>query len=192
MKRIGHPPIVALSCLLSIWLCACQRDASLTDSDVPTAKVEKGDVQVKVTATGELKSLETRILAAPPVAGGTLQIVELVHTGTSVHSGDVVLRFDPSEQEYNLAQNRNDLAQAEEEIKKAHADAAVQVSSDKLALLKDKFAVRRAELDVSKTNWSARSTGRKTCWRWTKRSAPWRNWSRISSPTRRQMKRPSR
>jgi len=161
MKRIGHLPIVALSCLLSIWLCACHRDSSLTDSDVPTAKVEKGDVQVKVTATGELKSLETRILAAPPVAGGTLQIVELVHTGTSVHSGDVVLRFDPSEQEYNLAQNRNDLAQAEEEIKKAQADAAVQVSSDKLALLKDKFAVRRAELDVSKNELVSEIDGKK-------------------------------
>src|SRR5208282_2762068 len=103
----------------------------------------------------------TRILAAPPVAGGTLQIVELAHTGTAVHSGEVVMRFDPSEQEYNLAQNRNDLAQAEEEIAKAHADAAVQVSQDQLALLKDKFAVRRAELDVSKNELVSEIDGKK-------------------------------
>ena len=114
MHRNNQTRTIALLCLLGCWLCACNRDTSLTETDVPTAKVEKGDVQVKVTAIGELKSMDTRILAAPPVAGGTLQIVQLSQTGTSVHSGDVVMQFDPSEQEYLLAQNRNDLAQAEE------------------------------------------------------------------------------
>jgi HlyD family secretion protein len=132
------------------WLGACHSAPTLSEPDLPTAKAELGDLQAKVLATGELKSTETRVLAAPPVAGGTLQIVELAHTGTPVHTGDLVMRFDPTEQEYILTQNRNDLAQAEQEIAKARADAAVQVSQDKLALLKDKFAVRRAELDVSK------------------------------------------
>jgi HlyD family secretion protein len=161
MRRRKQKRAIALLCLLAGGLSACKRDASLTDTDVPTAKVEKGDVQVKVTAIGELKSTDTRILAAPPVAGGTLQIVQLTQTGASVHAGDVVMQFDPSEQEYLLAQNRNDLAQAEEEIAKARADAAVQVSQDKLALLKDKFAVRRAELDVSKNELVSEIDGKK-------------------------------
>jgi HlyD family secretion protein len=161
MHRQNQKRTLALFCLLGSWLWACNRNTSLTDTDVPTAKVEKGDVQVKVTAVGELKSMDTRILAAPPVAGGTLQIVQLAQTGTPVHSGDVVMQFDPSEQEYLLAQNRNDLAQAEEEIAKARADAAVQVSQDKLALLKDKFAVRRAELDVSKNELVSEIDGKK-------------------------------
>lgn len=136
--------------LLTVPLSSCQRSAVLLDRGVPSAAVEKGDLQVKVITRGQLKSTDTHILAAPPVAGGTLQIVELMRTGTRAHSGEVVLRFDPSEQEYLMAQNRSDLAQAEEEIAKARADAAVQTSQDQLALLKDKFAVRRAELDVSK------------------------------------------
>ena len=147
--------------LLVIALSSCGKSAALIDSGVPTAGVEKGDMQVKVTTTGQLKSTDTRILAAPPVGGGTLQIVELTHTGAHVHSGDVVLRFDPSEQEYNLAQNRSDLAQAEQEIAKAHADAAVQTSEDQLALLKDRFAVRRAELDVSKNELVSEIDGKK-------------------------------
>jgi len=140
------------------WLCSllvaaftsCQSPTVRIDSSVPTTKVQKGDIQVKVVATGQLKSVESRILTAPPVGGGTLQIVKLARTGTPIHVGDIVMQFDPSEQEYNLEQNRNDLAQAEQEIVKARADSAVQTSQDQLALLKDKFAVRRAELEVSK------------------------------------------
>lgn len=150
MKRGYYITALLLVLAIAGELAACRRPSAVSEPDLPTAAVEKSDLQVKVIATGELKSTETRILAAPPVGGGTLQIVELSRTGTHVHAGDVVIKFDPSEQEYNLAQNRSDLAQAEEEIAKARADAAVQVSQDQLALLKDKFAVRRAELDVSK------------------------------------------
>jgi multidrug efflux pump subunit AcrA (membrane-fusion protein) len=67
-----------------------------------------------------------------------------------VHAGDVVLEFDPSQQEYNLGQNHSDLLQGEQEIVKAKADAAVQTAEDQTALLKAKYAVRRAELEVSK------------------------------------------
>jgi HlyD family secretion protein len=161
MKQAHSFAAVVLFLLTGGWLCSCSRSSAIGEPELPSAAVEKGDLQVKVITTGELKSTETRILAAPPVAGGTLQIVELAHTGSAVHSGDVVMRFDPSEQEYNLAQNRNDLAQAEEEIAKAHADAAVQVSQDQLALLKDKFAVRRAELDVSKNELVSEIDGKK-------------------------------
>jgi multidrug resistance efflux pump len=140
----------ALLLLMSFALCGCRTSSLLGDPGVPTAAVEKKNLQVKVMTIGQLQSTESRILPAPPVGGGTLQIVELTHTGTHVHTGDVVLRFDPSEQEYILAQNRSNVAQAEEEITKARADAAVLSSQDQLALLKDKFAVRRADLDVSK------------------------------------------
>lgn len=147
--------------LAAMPLCSCRRSAALVESVVPTAGVVKGDLQVKVLTKGQLKSTETRLLTAPPVGGGTLQIVQLERTGTHVRTGEVVLRFDPSEQEYSMAQNRSDLAQAEEEIAKARADAAVQTSQDQLALLKNKFAVRRAELDVSKNELVSEIDGKK-------------------------------
>ncbi|HST09509.1 MAG TPA: HlyD family efflux transporter periplasmic adaptor subunit, partial [Terriglobales bacterium] len=46
--------------------------------------------------------------------------------------------------------NRSELLQAEQEITKARADAAVQSAQDKVTLLKARFAARRAELDVQK------------------------------------------
>ena len=60
------------------------------------------------------------------------------------------MEFDPSEQHYKLDQNRSELLQAEQEITKAKADAAVVAAQDKVALLKARFDVRRAELDVQK------------------------------------------
>src|ERR1051325_6698570 len=121
-----------------------------TDSAIPTATVKETDLQLVVRTTGALKTEQSRGLSAPPIAGGTLQIIELAKPGTFVHTGDLVLEFDPSQQKYNMEQNRSDLQQAEQEIAKAKADAAVQAAEDKTALLKAKYAVRRAELEVSK------------------------------------------
>ncbi len=64
--------------------------------------------------------------------------------------GDVVIEFDPSEQRYKLEQSRSELQEAEQDIIKAKADAAVQAAKDKVDLLKARYAVRRAELDVQK------------------------------------------
>jgi multidrug resistance efflux pump len=112
--------------------------------------VTEANVQLKVLTTGALKAKDSSSISAPPIAGGTLQIIKLARFGAQVQKGDTVVEFDPSQQEYNLAQNRSDLQQAEQEIVKAKADAAVQAAEDQTALLKAKFAVRRAELEVSK------------------------------------------
>ncbi len=129
----------------------CRQASALgSEMEIPTATVKEADLQLKVLTTGALRTKESRVIAAPPIAGGTLQIVKLARFGAQVHKGEVVLEFDPSQQEYNLAQNRSDLLQAEQEIVKAKADAAVQTAEDQTALLKAKYAVRRAELEVSK------------------------------------------
>src|ERR1700704_625475 len=130
---------------------ACRQTTVLaTDSEVPTAVVKEVDLQLKVITTGVLRTSQSRTITAPPIAGGTLQIVTLARSGAQVHAGGVVLEFDPSQQEYNLGQNHSDLLQGEQEIVKAKADAAVQTAEDQTALLKAKYAVRRAELEVSK------------------------------------------
>ena len=119
------------------------------ERSIPTARVKRGSVESKVYTRGELRPGRTGMLAAPQVAGG-LQIVHLANAGERVQAGDVVVEFDPSEQEYNLEQARSSLQEAEQEITKAKAEAAVQAAKDKVDLLKARFDVRRAELDVSR------------------------------------------
>src|SRR3989441_639896 len=151
MNRWSKPRAFLLALALAGSCFACRQTTVLaTDSEIPTATVKEVDLQLKVFTTGALKTSQSRTVIAPPIAGGTLQIVTLAHAGAQVRTGDVVLEFDPSQQEYNLGQNRSDLLQAEQEIVKAKADAAVQAAEDQTAMLKAKYAVRRAELEVSK------------------------------------------
>ncbi|HUI40709.1 MAG TPA: HlyD family efflux transporter periplasmic adaptor subunit [Terriglobia bacterium] len=117
---------------------------------VPVARVSRGTLNMNVYATGEMQPVRRVMVIAPPVGGGTLQILHVARTGTLVKAGEVVVEFDPSEQRFNLEQARSDLAQGEQEIAKARADAAVLAAQDQVALLKARFDVRQAELDVSK------------------------------------------
>ena len=149
--RINQTGTLLWLLILAGSVVACRQASALAgELDVPTTTVKQADVQLKTLTTGALRSKDSRVIAAPPIAGGTLQIVKLARFGAQVHKGDVVLEFDPSQQEYNLAQNRSDLLQAEQEIAKAKADAAVQTGEDQTALLKAKYTVRQAELEVSK------------------------------------------
>jgi HlyD family secretion protein len=114
---------------------------------IPTTRVIRGPLELKVYATGELRPSKSAMLVAPPV-GGALQIVHLVQTGTYVNPGDVVVEFDPGEQQYNLEQNRSQLEEAVQEIKKMKADIAVRAAQDSVALLRARFDVRRAEIAI--------------------------------------------
>src|SRR5690349_10360271 len=150
-KRKWIATIYGLALAAAGSLSACrQRTVVAGDSSIPSATVKEVDLQLKVFTKGALQTEESRVISAPPIAGGTLQIIQLAAAGAQVHTGDVVLEFDPSQQEYNLGQNKSDLLQAEQEIVKAKADAAVQTAEDQTALLKAKYAVRRAELEVTK------------------------------------------
>jgi HlyD family secretion protein len=116
---------------------------------IPTARVHRGDIDIKVYTVGDLRPVRSTMLAAPQV-NGSLQIVSLATSGAAVKAGETIVVFDPSEQQYKLEQSEFDLNAAEQNLAKSNADAAVQGSQDKLALVKARFDVRKAELDVSK------------------------------------------
>jgi HlyD family secretion protein len=116
-------------------------------STVPTVRAAKTTLKPTVNAVGELRAGRTLTLIAPAV-GGNLRIVRLVLTGMPVKKDDVVIEFDPADQQFALEQAKSELAEAEQEIVKMKADAAVQKAQDDVALLTAKFDVRRAELDA--------------------------------------------
>ena len=144
--------------ILAVVLCAVvgvvaavrRTSPAIAQDDIPTSRVKRGDLDLKVYATGELRASHMEMMTAPPIGGGALQLTHLLHTGATVKKGDLVMEFDPAEQRYKVEQNRSELLQAEEEITKAKADAAVVAAQDKVALLKARFDVRRAELEVQK------------------------------------------
>jgi multidrug resistance efflux pump len=151
MKKRFIRAVVALGVVLGLGLGIAFATLKLRPAAkiIPTTRVQKGTLELDINTTGEMRTPHSAMLVAPSVSGA-LQIVSLTRTGAWVKKGDVVVEFDPSEQEYNLELSRSQLAEAEQEIVKAKADAEVKAAEDKVALLKAKFDVRRAELDVSR------------------------------------------
>ena len=141
---------------------AMNRKSPLAGADeIPLAAVKRGDVAIAVHARGEVSAALSTMLTAPTIGGDALQITQLPQTGDRVKKGDVVIEFDPSEQHYKLEQNRSELMQAEQEITKAKDDALVLAAEDKVALLKARYNVRRAELDVEKNELVSKIDGQK-------------------------------
>jgi HlyD family secretion protein len=145
-RRAAVAGVVAL--LAGVGLLAWGRkEAGPEDDGVPTALARSGDVAVEVHATAEIRAARAALLSAGGVPG-TLQIVAMTPTGTRVRAGEPVVRFDPAEQEYQLEQSRSDLAQAEEELQKLNDDATVKQAQHAIDIMKARFALRRAELDL--------------------------------------------
>jgi HlyD family secretion protein len=119
------------------------------ERSVPTTRVARGKLDLKIFTQGELRAGKTAMLVAPSV-GNSLHLIFLAKTGTRVRPGDLVADFDPSDQEHNLEMAASDLKEAEQSIAKAKADASVQDAQDKVDLLKGEFDVRRAEMEVGK------------------------------------------
>ncbi|MEO6120005.1 MAG: HlyD family efflux transporter periplasmic adaptor subunit [Terriglobales bacterium] len=140
---------LVLTLLVAVGVAFAAREFKPTERAVPTTKVERGPVEISVMTTGEFRAPRSSTLVAPQV-NGTLQIVSMLQTGNRVKAGDIVVEFDPSEQEYNYEQSESQLRQAEQDIIKAKADQQVTAAQDKVAVLKAKFELRRAELEVQR------------------------------------------
>jgi HlyD family secretion protein len=144
---VGAVLLAAAASLVAI--SRTTRTVSSADQ-IPLAEVKRGAIHLQVHSTGELQASHIAVMTAPPVGGDSLQITQLSSTGQQVNKGDMVIDFDPTQQQYKLEQSQSELEQGTQEIIKAKADAAVLSAQDKVALLKAHYDVRKAELDVQK------------------------------------------
>jgi RND family efflux transporter MFP subunit len=125
---------------------------------VPTVEVKRGEFLDSTQFRGEVKALKSITLSAPAEAGD-LQIVKISPEGTVVKSGDVVVEFDKTKTEQELAQFRSALKSAEAEIGQARAQARLSEEEDKTAVLKAGYDVEGAKLEASKQEIVSRIEG---------------------------------
>src|SRR5215471_7129392 len=116
---------------------------------VPTTKVQRGDVVIRAYSRGELKPARTLTLTAPNLFG-TVQVTDLSPMGALAKEKDLIVEYDDSERQAALEEARLSVQSVDEQIKKAKADLAIQQSQDQVSLLKTKYDVRRAELEVQR------------------------------------------
>ena len=135
------------------WLGALRIYRTLRNagaSEIPTARVQRSDQTLTITARGELQGGNPQTLAAPMTGGTEMHLTYLRKTGEQVKSGDTVVAFDTAEQEFKLKEAQADLAEAEQNLVKAQAQREADQEEDRYALLKAKADLRLAELDKQK------------------------------------------
>lgn len=119
-----------------------QREAQLA-----TTKVRKSDVVVRTFARGELRAVRSATLMAPNLFG-TVQVTQLASLGSLAREKDLLIEFDDAEVQSRLEEKQLELDQIDEQTKKAQADLAIRNNQDQVELLRARYGVRRAELEV--------------------------------------------
>jgi HlyD family secretion protein len=127
---------------------------------IPTAKVQRGDVVIRAYSRGELRAVRTQTLFAPNLFG-TVQVTRLAPVGSLAKEKDLIVEYDDSERQSALEEARLAVESVDEQIKKTKADQAIQASQDAVTLLRTRYNVRRAELDVQRNPIIAEIDGKK-------------------------------
>jgi HlyD family secretion protein len=115
--------------------------------DVPTVDVTRGEFVDVVELRGEVRPVKSKVLTAPSLAG-ELQIITLAKANSAVKAGDVVVVFDATTLRRTREERLSELRQADAEIDQARADARIVEEQGRTSLMKARFDVDRAALDV--------------------------------------------
>lgn len=119
------------------------------EESIATAKVKQGDVVVRSFARGELRAVRSATLTAPNLFG-TVQVTRLATLGSLARERDLVVEFDDAEVLSRLEEKQLELDQIDEQVKKAQADLGIRDNQDQVELLRARYSVRRAELEVKR------------------------------------------
>jgi HlyD family secretion protein len=145
---IRRKVVVAVVVLLGGGVLGAVRYSNRSPA-IPTFEVMRGEFVDSVQFRGEVKAMKSVTISAPAEAGD-LQILKIVADGTQVKQGDVVVEFDKTKTEQDLAQYRSTLKSAQAEIEQARAQARLGDEEDLTAVMKAQFDVESAKLDASK------------------------------------------
>ena len=116
---------------------------------IPVTKVQRGDVVIRAFTRGELRAVRSVTLYAPNL-NGTVQVTALAPVGALAREKDLIIEYDDSERQAALEEARLSVQSVDEQIKVAKANLAIQQSQDAVTLLKTRYDVRRAELEVQR------------------------------------------
>ena len=109
--------------LLPVLLAAA---VACSEVDVPTATARIEPFVHRVRAEGTLEAVESTRISVPIQVSRRARIAWLEEDGASVTTGDVVLRFDPSEMEIDLENAQGELAKSRHQERKTEATTEAQ------------------------------------------------------------------
>lgn len=125
---------------------------------IPTLTLERGEFLDSVQFRGEIKALKSVGINAPADTG-ELQVLKIAADGAQLKKGDVIVEFDKTATEQDLAKFRSELKSAEAEIDQARAQSRLTEEEDSTAVMKARYDVEVAKLDASKQEIVSRIEG---------------------------------
>jgi HlyD family secretion protein len=125
---------------------------------VPTLVVKRAEFLDSIQLRGEVKALKSVTILAPAEAGD-FHILKITPDGTPVKQGDVLVEFDKTKTEQDLAQYRSTQKAAQAEIDQARAQARLTEEEDLTAVMKARYDVEVAKLDAGKQEVVSRIEG---------------------------------
>src|SRR5512134_1339344 len=100
--------------------------------------------------TGTLEAVRSRTVTVPRLAGTVtpMIITTLAKPGTRVQEGDVLLVFDPQEQQRMASERRAELVDLDSQLDRKRADQAAAEAKERTGLVAAENDIERAKLAV--------------------------------------------
>ena len=164
MKRrviIGVSALVVLIVILVVF------GSSEKKTSVPLyTKVTKGDFEVLVTVTGELKAQNSEDIMAPTELRGRsfriseIKIQDLIPEGTVVDSGDYVATLDRSALSNQLKSTEDELEKSQQTYLKTQLDTTLTLRELRNNLINLKFEMEEKQIVVDQSKFEPPATQR--------------------------------
>lgn len=144
-RKLATAVIVLLACGVVFGVVRYSRRSP----SVPTIEVKRTEFLDSVQFRGECTALKSLSITAPADAGD-LQILKIAADGTKVKLGDMIVEFDKTKTEQDLAQFRSTLKYSTADIDQTRAQSRITEEQDLTAVSKARFDLESAKLDAGK------------------------------------------
>ena len=134
MKKIYIYIVVTIAIILGSYFVV---NAIFTKSiDIPTVFAQKGEFLIALNESGTVSATRAVTLSAPRIRG--LQITWLAPEGSTVNEGDVIIKFDATQQMADLAEHESTLKIKNSALQRAKQEYTIQEKQLKLDLEKSR------------------------------------------------------
>lgn len=138
---------VVAGCAAAAWY-GWRAWQSAAPAAIPIFRIAPGTVRIVAYAKGTLQGGQADRLLAPSIGGAMPRISFLLPAGTEVHAGEVVVRFNTGQEQFQLAKALDAAQAARANIAAARDQARAQAIQDAYSLQHARFEVQLAKIAV--------------------------------------------
>ncbi len=156
MKKKYLVPGALLLLVLVVWMAF---GAETSDNTSILVSPQKGDFNVAVTTTGELRAKQSTEIMGPrgirEVGIYRVEIQKLIPEGTVVEKGDFVASLDRSEITAKLQAAQLELDQVQAQVVQARLDSSLTLSQARNEIINLRYAMEEAQLKVKQSKYES-------------------------------------